>query len=313
MFPARVIAFAALALVVSALYAPIAASQTYRTASPAPAYGWPVRPFHEQHPIRGNFGDPRIARTVQSFHFGVDVYAANGTAVYATQSGRASIPPRHGSTVIVRRSDGRILEYWHIVPSVRSGQSVTAYRTVIGHVMEPWAHVHFTERRPTGQAVNPLRYGAMGPYADATAPVVVGATFERSGVALTTERLRGAVDIVADTYDPAPINVPAPWGAVRVTPARLQWRVVNASGVVVPWRLTVSFQSTIPPSSAFHWVYAPGTWQNRPYRPARYRFYMAHAWNTAALRDGNYVVQVAALDIRGNLTVGRFPVTLDNR
>ena len=62
-------------------------------ASPA-GYGWPVKPFDREHPVRGNFGDPRTVfagpptrRTLMAaggsfqFHFGVDISAPNGTAV----------------------------------------------------------------------------------------------------------------------------------------------------------------------------------------------------------------------------------------
>src|SRR5919106_1148871 len=57
-------------------------------------YGWPVQPFHVQHPVRGFFGDPRVGEAAdghvesKTFHFGVDVSAPDGTAVYATTSGR---------------------------------------------------------------------------------------------------------------------------------------------------------------------------------------------------------------------------------
>ena len=47
------------------------------------AYGWPVKPFHRQHAVRGHFGDPRIGGRIsadpmtrpRAFHFGVDVAA----------------------------------------------------------------------------------------------------------------------------------------------------------------------------------------------------------------------------------------------
>src|SRR5262249_24351290 len=51
------------------------------------AYGWPLKPFHSPHPVRGNFGDPRMvfdgpptAATLYrgsgsfSFHRGADIY-----------------------------------------------------------------------------------------------------------------------------------------------------------------------------------------------------------------------------------------------
>jgi hypothetical protein len=60
------------------------------TVSPARAtptgYGWPVKPFTSEHPVRGNFGDPRTVFHVPpttegalagsgsfQFHFGVDI------------------------------------------------------------------------------------------------------------------------------------------------------------------------------------------------------------------------------------------------
>src|SRR5262249_10505266 len=64
-------------------------------------YPWPIRPFHEQHPIRGNFGDPRTISTDAfgidglglpgdySFHNGVDISALAGTPVYPVVSGIA--------------------------------------------------------------------------------------------------------------------------------------------------------------------------------------------------------------------------------
>src|SRR4051812_44770479 len=64
------------------------------------SYGWPVKPFDRPHPVRGNFGDPRTVfvgpptrRTLLAaggsfqFHFGVDISAPNGAAVYPVESG----------------------------------------------------------------------------------------------------------------------------------------------------------------------------------------------------------------------------------
>jgi murein DD-endopeptidase MepM/ murein hydrolase activator NlpD len=52
------------------------------------SYGWPVKPFDQQHPVRGFFCDPRIGdQGGKSFHFGVDVSAPDGTAVFAVEPG----------------------------------------------------------------------------------------------------------------------------------------------------------------------------------------------------------------------------------
>jgi hypothetical protein len=49
-----------------------------------PAYGWPVKPFNRQHPVRAYLNDPRNGRgDAKSFHFGIDISAPTGTAVYA--------------------------------------------------------------------------------------------------------------------------------------------------------------------------------------------------------------------------------------
>ena len=45
----------------------------------ASAYSWPIRPFFQQHPVRGYFNDPRLAGPEQGFHFGVDIVAADHT------------------------------------------------------------------------------------------------------------------------------------------------------------------------------------------------------------------------------------------
>ena len=131
----------------------------------AGSYGWPVKPFDRQHPVRGFFGDPRIGEAAdghvdrQTFHFGIDISAPNGTAVYATASrhgrlGAASSRDDRGPEPTTARS----IAYWHIVPTVRNGQHAIAYRTVLGHIAKGWDHVHFAELLD-GRYVNPLRPG----------------------------------------------------------------------------------------------------------------------------------------------------------
>src|SRR5918998_5601169 len=70
------------------------ASAALFSPSTAAAYGWPLKPFDKQHPVRGFFGDPRIEEGPhggESFHFGIDICAADGTPVYATISGRVVV------------------------------------------------------------------------------------------------------------------------------------------------------------------------------------------------------------------------------
>jgi murein DD-endopeptidase MepM/ murein hydrolase activator NlpD len=70
----------------------------------ATGYGWPVKPFRTQHPVRGFFGDPRIGGhngAERQFHFGVDISAPNGTPVYATITGTVSRIGRQGEALSI--------------------------------------------------------------------------------------------------------------------------------------------------------------------------------------------------------------------
>ena len=69
-------------------------------------YGWPVKPFDQQHPVRGYFNDPRVLDASHAFHFGVDVSAPDGTAVYAVAPGTVYIEDK-GHAVAVLQSNGR--------------------------------------------------------------------------------------------------------------------------------------------------------------------------------------------------------------
>ncbi len=293
------------------------------TAAPAAAatrtttaYGWPVKPFHRQHPIRGAFGDPRILGSERSFHFGVDVSCPNGTEVYATIDGTVALHPLHSDVVIVRAAGDVSFSYWHIAPLVRPGQQVTAYRTVLGRVLAPWEHVHFAEAHGA-VFVNPLRPGAMSPYLDRTTPRVRGLTVESAGVALAGRRASGRVDLVVEAYDATPLRIAGPWGGKPVTPALLEWRLVGPAGTrstssTSGWRTAIDFRTTYPANDLFASTYARWTRQNKRNRVARYRFYLQRGLDTTVLRDGRYSVQVRATDIRGNATTAAFGLTVAN-
>src|SRR6266508_428010 len=187
----------------------------------AGSYGWPLKPFDRQHPVRAFFGDPRIGigsdgKISHQLHFGIDISAPDGTAVYATQNGRISIDPAHSDVVHVV-SGVTDFSYWHVVPAVRSGYAV-AYETLIGHVEASWEHVHFSEAIG-GVYVNPLRPGALGPYDDHTAPHVHAVCFENEGAGIGHARLHGTFDLVVETSDETPMAVPGRWAGKPVVPA----------------------------------------------------------------------------------------------
>ena len=162
------------------------------------------------------------------FHFGIDISCPNGTAVYATLDGVVRLESFRPETVAVVGRDGHTeFQYWHIKPAVRNGQRVQAYVTVVGWAEPPWEHVHFSERRD-GVYVNPLRPGALGPFADTTKPWLEQLRAEVGGRPVSIAR--GAVDLVVEAYDETPIRVPGRWGGKPVTPALLRWRLTTAVG-----------------------------------------------------------------------------------
>jgi murein DD-endopeptidase MepM/ murein hydrolase activator NlpD len=298
------------AALVALAAAPLGTTSILGGGPPAPAlatgYGWPVEPFDRQHAVRGYFGDPRIgragARVTRSLHFGVDISCPDGTRVYATLTGRVVVEAAHPEVVaIVDEAHDVTFSYWHVVPAVRNGQRAVAYGTVLGRVAKGWAHVHFTELRG-GAYVNPLRPGAMGPYADPTRPTLKGLSIERASRTLASVPSSGQVDLVVEAFDTTPIAVAAPWHDKPVTPALLRWRVAGAGS----WRTAFDVRRTIPAAARYAEVYAAWTRQNSPWGVrGRYRFYLARGLD-ARLFGRGLTIEVEAGDTRGNTTTQRF-------
>jgi hypothetical protein len=277
------------------------------------AYPWPVEPFDRQHPVRGFLGDPRIGDDGgRSFHTGVDISAPDGTAVHAVAAGRVSIG---GPQIVVVVTPGRNFGYWHILPAVANGARVSLHG-LLGHIAPGWGHVHFAERTaepaPQGTYWNPLRAGALSPFADYGAPVV-------ARIVAPGDELFGLADLIVEALDHPPISAPAPWDGIPVTPALVRWRLTRDSRQVMPWRVAADFRTSFAPhvvgntDSRFGDVYAPGTRQNHPNQPGLFRFWLARRFDTRHYSDGLYVLEVAATDIRGNSSQRRLPITLVNR
>ena len=284
----------------------------------APAsYGWPVRPFHRAHAIRGSFGDPRVGLapngidTTYSFHTGVDVVAADGTPVYATLTGSVVVESTHPDVVWVRDRRGTVFSYWHVTPAVRTGDHVTAYETIVGHVEKPWGHVHFSESRE-GQLLNPLRAGAMGPYVDRTAPQVASVTLEQTRTPFALAGARGSLDVIAEVGDAPAHPIARPWNDLPVMPALVRWRLVGQHGAGTPWATAVDFTNTIPSGDSYGRIYAQWTRQNHPWEKGRYRVYLSHALDSRSLPNGRYRVEVAVSDMCGNRSDSSAWINVDN-
>lgn len=309
-----------LALVLAAIALAATGSAGAARAAGGP-YGWPVKPFHAPHPIRGSFGDPRTVfsgpptrLTLLSgggsfqFHFGVDISAPDGTAVYPVESG--TVARVSSEWLSVGNGAGRVFQYWHIKPLVPVGRRVVAGVTVLGRILRDCGHVHLTEI-DDGVDVNPLQAGHLTPYGDTTAPTVASIEFRRSVASadVLPELVNGRLEIVAAAYDLPTLHVAAPWSDLPVTPAVVSWRIQTPAGrVVVPARTVYDVRSTLP-RAPFWTVYARGTHQNmsvfgRHYsymQPGTYLFRLAPGgFDTRTLRDGVYELVVTASDIAGN-------------
>jgi hypothetical protein len=297
-----------LRLFFAALAAALFASTTPAYAS----YGWPLKPFHQQHPVRGYFGDPRLEDdgTRGTFHFGIDISGRNGTPVYATLDGIAEQNDLHSDVVEVSNGHGTTFEYWHILPAVRFGTPVYAYRTLLGYIEKPWGHVHFAER-VNGAYVNPLRSGALEPYRDRTRPTIQAISLVGEGVS-DGNRVSGTIDIVAAAFDTTPLEVAPPWNDKPVTPALVEWELTGGRGLTSSsWRVAADFRGALPTVS-FDSVYARGTRPNFASTTARYRFYLARGLDTHGLPNGAYRIVVRVCDTRGNEATASRTFTVAN-
>ena len=300
------------------------------TFSPYPwptEYPWPIEPFHEQHPIRGYFGDPRtVFRDATdpelgafSFHTGVDIDAPDGTAVFAVVDGKVTRVLAN-EAVVASEGGRRIFQYWHIDPSVVVGQSVEAQQTVLGFVQSPANHVHLTEI-VDGVVQNPLQPHHLTPYADATAPSV-DALYLRTadGTELSPRAVSGPIELVARAQDTPALPVPEPWTGLPVSPALVGFELTTPDGrEVLPEQTPVDFTLTVPGNRHFFDVYAPGTFQNVPavgnhlYRgvAGEYLYELTpHRLDTSSLLPGRYVVTVTAEDTCGNRGTLTEPITV---
>jgi hypothetical protein len=297
----------------------------------ASAYPWPIKPFHQQHPIRANFGDPRtrfwntmLTDGLQGpglfqFHNGIDIAAPEGTPVYPVISGTASLID--GAAVLVR-SPGHKFQYFHIHPSVHNGQHVVAQRTLLGTVIHAANHVHLTEIR--GRRVwNPLARGGIAPYADHTPPQIDGIFVRpaRSLITLNATTICGTVSLVAAAHDRPPLPVPGTFAGFPVSPAFVAWTLTLVDGVAyVPTVPAADFRTTLPAVRSFWNVYARGTYQNAPRFsnqqfsiPGNFLYNLAATFDTRSYPNGLYEVRVHVSDMRGNSSESAQQFRIENR
>jgi hypothetical protein len=288
-------------------------------AASASAYSWPFKPFDQQHPIRGFFGDPRtvydngiLAGAFEgpgtfSFHQGVDISAPDGTPIYPSEDGIAHYVG--AATLNVVTDHDVMFQYFHIDTVVGEGQQVVARKTILGYVQPPFGHVHISEIDGT-HVVNPLQPGHLSPYKDYTKPVIHDIVLRnQTGEVQNPLGLCGRIELDVDAFDMPPVPVPGKFLGLPVAPALVRWTVAKLGGAaIVPWRTAVDFRQTLPPNGQFWDVYAKGTYQNAPRfgreqyasMPGRFLFLLAPSYDTTALANGVYVVTVLVGDGHGH-------------
>jgi len=296
-------------------------------------YHYPVKPFAAEHPVRGNFGDPRTIFSAPpteagalygggsfQFHFGVDISAPDGTAVYPVASG--TVTHVGADWVEVTYDDGAAFEYWHITPVVREGASATAYKTVLGRIIAGTHHVHLSEVEE-GRYVNPLQFGHLTPYTDRKAPRVASISVHQTTSTLALAGLvHGSVEFVVEAYDTPNLPVPGIWAGMPVSPALITWSIRDLRPrTVVASTTAVDFRRTIPENGAFWQVYERGSYQNMcvfgkhySYRqPGRFLYRLTRSsFDTHRLHDGVYDLVVTVSDIRGNRSASSLRFTVAN-
>jgi hypothetical protein len=203
--------------------------------------GWPLVPFHEQHPIRAGLNELRP----ESLHVGLDIQAADGAAVYAVQPGVARVLAASGPDA--RVEVGSYI-YWHIAPRVRTGQLVVPFKTVLGTVMSGYGHMAFSELNARGDYVNPLRPGGtvLEPYVDHAPPVIAKPAVSAGG------------QVIVAAYDSQTFVRNTTYLTPVLAPAAIAYRLYDGHGAAVT-PLEWSFRGThLLPFAGRSLIYAPG-------------------------------------------------------
>lgn len=198
--------------------------------APGVVPGWPLKPFHRQHALRAGLNELRDS----SLHYGVDIQSGDGVAVYAIQPGDVHVIAASGPDE--RLQVGNFI-YWHVRITVGEGRAVVPYRTVLGHTMPAFGHLHLSEVDGAGRYLNPLRPGgrALAPWRDGAAPVVGPPRIERDGRAHVR------------AFDPQSFRVRTHYLTPVLMVAALGYRCSTSSGRRAPvWRLPMTARRACP-------------------------------------------------------------------
>jgi hypothetical protein len=259
--------------------------------------GWPVRPLHRQHPVRGSFLDPRPdPRRGAVYHTGVDVAMRDDRPERGAPPGRTHrVHAIEGGRVLQATARGvrgfahiAHFGYGHIEALVDEGEQVSPGQ-VIGWTWQGSWHVHLSEFvfLPGGRQliVNPLRRGGkLQPYIDRAPPAIREIRFYRpatarwrrragnvavlpqAGKRLDRRKLSGRVDVRVRADDPQSFVGwfrELPHLAAPHHPFRIRLTVYAADDKrIVERREVFRSEQLLELPAGQH--YAPGTDQNLP-------------------------------------------------
>lgn len=301
-----------------------------RGTAPGRRLRWPLKPFDGPHPVRATFGEPRglvgaappelnggpLAEFLAKLnpvavagrrviHHGIDIKAPDGTEVYAITSGTARLGGHDNFTRFVRVGD---FDYVHLSHTVREGQRVEAFRTVIGRVFPGQGHVHFSRYIGANTPVNPLRFGSFVGYRDTVPPVIERiVAFRPNGVKPSLNALNGRIALFANAWDVQSVE------GLRGGVYRMSYSIETPEGerVIGPYHL---FQMDhLVPEAVGNILYTVQSTRHTLEPIIWYRLTLkspsGDGWlHTNLLSPGPYVVTVNAADVVGNETTRQFPI-----
>jgi hypothetical protein len=243
-------------------------------------------------------------------HVGIDIQAYDSRHVYALQSGRAHIIESSGAEERVQVGS---YIYWHVNLSVREGQSVRAFSTVLGTVKKGFGHLHLSEVSG-GRYLNPLRPGGrvLVPWRENEPPVLGRPRFLSGG------------RVLIQAFDPQTFRTFTTYNTPVLAPAAVGYRVLDRRGHGVT-RLYWSLRGSQNLSWSVHSrIYASDTyapwfwcWIRHPNCKPKWDYVLAGglapSLHGLGLRSGHYQLAAYAWDWAGNTSAIRAPFTLHSR
>jgi hypothetical protein len=252
---------------------------------------WPFGPIEGPFEVTGTLGEPRGGEGTERFHSGLDVHAAEGTAVRIVRDGASDDPlaaqdfgsinesVRIGPVAYIHLRVGRdvrdeVLNDNRFVWSRNEAGDVEGVRLkrgsrfatgeVIGTVNR-FYHAHLNVGWP-GEELNPLRFRLVG-FEDTIPPVIVRGgvrVIGEDGLPITRRQrkrivVQGRVRVVVEAWDHVNGNLPRR----RLGLYRLGYQLLDAEGAPVDGfaetRETIRFDRQPIDSAAARIIYASGS------------------------------------------------------